>query len=106
MDEKKLDETLKNVASNPQNRDPENTLEIGQALTSWSSSIQQMLNGRFGKDKVVHLLIMSPTGRESSLSWISSANFQSVKAILEALQQRVKYLEEHQIVIDPRHFGG
>ena len=106
MDEKKLDEALKNVASNPQNRDPENTLEIGQALTSWSSSIQQMLNGRFGKDNVIHLLIMAPTGRETTLSWISSADFKSVKAILEALQQRIKHLEEHQIVIDPLHFGG
>ena len=106
MDDKEFDAAQCKVESSPINRDANDRFEIQNALITWSSSIQQMLNGRFGKDKVVHLLIMSPTGRESSLSWISSANFQSVKAILEALQQRVKYLEEHQIVIDPRHFGG
>ena len=106
MDEEKLDEALEKVEANPKHRDPNNRLEIENACKSWSGTIQQMLDGRFGKGKVLHIMILAPAGRESTLSWISTANFQSVKATIEALQQRLKYLEEQRLVIPSEHFGG
>jgi hypothetical protein len=106
MDDKKLDEALEKVESSPKHRDPQDRLEVESACKSWSSTIQHMLDGRFGKGKVVHILIIAPTGREATLSWISTANFQSVKAAIEALQERLKYLEEQRLVIPPEHFGG
>ena len=106
MDDEKFDEAIKKVESSPSNRDANDRLEIESALTTWSHTIQQMLDGHFGKGKVVHLLIIAPTGRESTLSWISSANFSSVKATIETLQKRMKFLEESRITIPPEHFGG
>ena len=106
MDEEKLDEALKDINSPVKNRDPRDRLEIESALRSWSGSIQQMLDGRFGKGKVIHLLVLAPTGRETTLSWISSANFESVKATIAALMERFKFLDSKAIIIDPKHFGG
>lgn len=106
MDDKKLDEALEKVKPTERNRDPHDRMELESALTSWSASIDAMLTGRFGKEKVVHLLVLAPVGRESIISWISTANFQSVKATIDALQQRLKYLEEQRIIIPAEHFGG
>ena len=101
-----MTEAVEKVESNPSNRDPHNRLEIESALTSWSGSIQQMLDGRFGKGKVVHMLVIAPVGRDSELSWISTAGFKSVKGVVDALQQRFKFLDENRITIPNEHFGG
>ena len=106
MDEEKLDKALEKVKSDPTHRNPNDRLEIENACKSWSGTIQQMLDGRFGKGNVVHIFILAPVGREATLSWISTATFPSVKATIEALQQRLKYLEEQRLVISPEHFGG
>ena len=106
MDEDKLDKALEKVKSEPSHRDPNDRLEVENACISWSGTIQAMLDGRFGKGKVVHIMILAPVGRESTLSWIATANFASVKATIEALQQRLKFLEEQRLTIPSEHFGG
>lgn len=106
MDDKKLEEALVKVEAPTSNRDPSNRLEIRSALTSWSQTIVQMLAGRFGKGKVIHILILAPVGRESQLSWISDADFASCKATFEALVERTKFLEESRIRIPDEYFGG
>lgn len=106
MDPKQIDEALEKIKPLEANRNPHDRMEIEVALSSWSGSIQAMLDGRFGKGNVVHLLVLAPVGREAILSWMSTATFPSVKAMIAALQERMKYLEEQRIIIPKEHFGG
>lgn len=106
MDSDKLSSALSAVEAPSSNRDPHSRMEIQMALTSWSKSITQMLMGRFGKEKVIHILILAPVGRETQISWISDGDFKSCKAVFEILTARAKYLDESRITIQGEHFGG
>ncbi len=106
MDPQKLDEAIEKIKPTEKHRDPHDRMEIEVALQSWSGSIQAMLDGRFGKQKVIHLLVLAPVGNEAILSWISTASFPSVRAMISALQERMRYLEESRITIPQEHFGG
>ena len=106
MNEKEFDDAQVKVEAPTLHRDPTNRLEIQSALTSWSKSLMQMLAGRFGRKAVIHILILAPVGRESQVSWISDASFESCKATFEALYQRTKFLEESRIKIPDEYFGG
>ena len=60
------------------------------ALSEWSNRIQVMLDSRYGKGRTGNIIIVFPIGRAAKLSWISTATFSSVIAILEFLLKHLK----------------
>ena len=68
--------------------------EIELAMHTWTQAMQDMLDSKFGKSKVGHLLILFDLGNfGKSVSWISNARHSNVIQLLEHL---IKHLEDQQ----------
>ena len=71
--------------------------EIELAMNSWAQAIQDMLDSKFGKNRVGHLLILFDLGNFGhNVSWISNARYSNVIQLLEHL---LKHLKDQQSAI-------
>lgn len=66
------------------------TSEVEEALRHWSSTMKAMLNQKFGKDKVGHIIILFPFGYGAKVSWISDARQHQVAQLLRELADHIE----------------
>lgn len=74
--------------SDPTNFDKVPDLEM--AMRFWAGEMTKALNQKFGKDKVGHILIVFPFGRNPKASWISNARAGSVIEMLRSLADHIE----------------
>ena len=66
------------------------TSEVEEALRHWSSTMKVMLNSKFGKDKVGHIIILFPFGYGPKVSWISDARSAHIVHLLRELADHIE----------------
>lgn len=74
--------------------------EIELAMRIWAQTMQDMLDSKFGKKRVGHLLVLFDLGNFGhNVSWISNARHSNVIQLLEHLLAHLK--EQQSNILKP-----
>lgn len=65
-------------------------------IKDWAKPMQEILNQRFGKDKVGHIIIAVDTGRNPNVSFTTNLKDSDFKRLLKILSDK---LNERKIII-------
>lgn len=60
-----------------------------QFLKDWAKPLNEILEARFGKNKVGHVIIAVDTGNEPNISYTTNLRDKDFKRLLEVLNKKV-----------------